>query len=61
MDKINHYFTTYLKNESLNVAIRVAIISAKSTLNKYYELTDHAEVYRIAMGESHQCLYYGLS
>ncbi|KAH9972452.1 hypothetical protein BGW80DRAFT_1173113 [Lactifluus volemus] len=49
MDKIDHYFTTYLKNESLNVAIRAAIISAKSTLNKYYELTDHAEVYRIAM------------
>ncbi|KAH9952389.1 hypothetical protein BGW80DRAFT_1195830, partial [Lactifluus volemus] len=42
IDKIDHYFTTYLKNESLNVAIRAAIISAKSTLNKYYELTDHA-------------------
>ncbi|KAH9976029.1 hypothetical protein BGW80DRAFT_1142870, partial [Lactifluus volemus] len=49
MDKIDEYFTTRLKDESLNVAIRAAIISAKSTLNKYYALTDDTEVYRIAM------------
>jgi len=50
-DKIDNNFTQYLKDNNLNVAIRAAIISAKATLNKYYELTDHAEVYRIAMGE----------
>ena len=51
MDKIDNYFTSRLEDDSLNVAIRAAIISAKATLNKYYKLTDHAEVYRIAMGE----------
>ncbi|KAH9968411.1 hypothetical protein BGW80DRAFT_1177612, partial [Lactifluus volemus] len=49
MDKIDEYFTTRLKDESLNVAICATIISAKSTLNKYYALTDDMEVYRIAM------------
>ena len=51
MDKIDEYFTSQLQDKSLNVAIRAAIISAKATLNKYYELTDHAEIYRIAIGK----------
>ncbi|PPQ84663.1 hypothetical protein CVT26_004180 [Gymnopilus dilepis] len=49
MDRIDEYFTNRLTENSLNVAMRSAIIAAKATLNKYYELTDHAEVYRIAM------------
>jgi len=51
MDKIDNYFTNHLKDHSLNVAIHASIISAKATLNKYYKLMDHAEVYRIEMGE----------
>ncbi|PPQ87566.1 hypothetical protein CVT26_015429, partial [Gymnopilus dilepis] len=51
MDKIDEYFTNRLTEDSLNVAMRSAIIAAKATLNKYYELSDHAEVYRVAMGE----------
>lgn len=50
MDKIDTFFTENLRDLTLNPAIRAAIIQAKNTLNKYYELTDHAEVYRIAMG-----------
>jgi hypothetical protein len=51
MDKVNEYFTNHLNDDSLNVAIRATIILAKVTLNKYYELTDHTEVYCIAMGK----------
>jgi hypothetical protein len=32
-------------------AIRAALGLAKKTLNRYYNLTDDAEVYRIAMGK----------
>jgi hypothetical protein len=42
IDKIDNYFIQCRKDGNLNVAIRAAIISAKATLNKYYELTDHA-------------------
>lgn len=57
MDKIDDYFTNRLNDQSLNVAIRAAMISAKATLNKYYELTDDAEVYRIAIGKCNSVSY----
>ena len=50
MDHIDEKLTT----ESLNInncpAVRVALSLAKKTLNRYYNLTDSSEVYRIAMG-----------
>jgi hypothetical protein len=45
MDKIDKYFTNHLMDDSLNIAIWASIIAAKAMLNKYYGLTDHAEVY----------------
>ena len=44
-----------LTNDSLNrakydVSIRAALGLAKKTLNRYYNMTDWSEVYRIAMG-----------
>lgn len=50
MDKIDTFFTKCVRESSnVNPAIRAATIHAKATLNKYYELMDHSEVYRISM------------
>jgi hypothetical protein len=47
-----------LTNDSLNRAefdasIRASLGLAKKTLNRYYNMTDWSEVYRIAMGTCH--------
>ena len=34
-----------------SVSIRAALAIGKKTLNRYYNKTDHSEVYRIAMGK----------
>jgi hypothetical protein len=52
MDVIDEQLT----NDSLNrtrfdVSIRASLGVAKRTLNRYYNMTDWSEVYRIAMGE----------
>lgn len=52
MDHIDMTFTNALKpDSSTHPAIHHALILVKKTLNKYYSLTDEAEVYRIAMGK----------
>jgi hypothetical protein len=63
MDHIDATFTKLVRPGSkANPAIRVAISTAKQTLNRYYSRTDDAEVYRIAMGEytvaNILCLFY---
>lgn len=52
MDHIDERLTTDSLNESYSPAIRAAAGLAKKTLNRYYNMTDHSEVYRIAMGLS---------
>ncbi|KAG2738578.1 hypothetical protein P692DRAFT_201673926, partial [Suillus brevipes Sb2] len=49
MDLIDETLTTHSMNRQLLPSIRVAAGLAKKTLNRYYELTDSSEVYRIAM------------
>jgi hypothetical protein len=50
MDAIDEILTTQsLDNVHLDPAIRAALTLAKKTLNKYYNLTDDSEVFRIAM------------
>jgi len=51
MDHIDQLFTTISLNCSYTLAIHAAVDTAKKTLNRYYALTDHSEVYRIAMGK----------
>lgn len=41
--------TKHRQTSQYDYAIRTAMGIAKRTLNKYYELTDSAEAYRIAM------------
>ena len=53
MDHINKFLATAAdtgNSSKLSSAIRAALAIGKTTLNKYYNLTDQSEVYRIAMG-----------
>ncbi|KAG1887418.1 uncharacterized protein F5891DRAFT_967254, partial [Suillus fuscotomentosus] len=50
MDLIDEKLTTYSCNRQYHSSIHSAVQLAKATLNRYYQLTDQSEVYRIAMG-----------
>jgi hypothetical protein len=51
MDHIDeHLASAVINNDKYSPAIRSAIAMGKRTLNKYYNRTDHSELYRIAMG-----------
>ena len=52
MDHIDEYLATACQNIKLSKAIRAALALGKETLNRYYNKTDHSDVYRIAMGGS---------
>ena len=61
MDLIDEVLTTNTVNHRYTPSIRSALSIAKRTLNRYYELTDGSEVYRIAMGKSNllvKCILY---
>jgi len=49
MDHIDAHLTTVSQNSKYSPAIRASLALGKAHLNKYYDLTDHSEVYRIAM------------
>ena len=51
MDHIDKKFTTYSCDRKYLPAICSAVTLAKKTLDCYYSLTDHSEVYHIAMGK----------
>ena len=42
----------------LSKAIRAALALGKQTLNRYYNKTDHSDVYRIAMGKYSLSSFY---
>lgn len=48
------YIDTKLNNSALDpkysTAMKMGISLGKKTLNRYYDMTDHSEIYRIAMG-----------
>jgi hypothetical protein len=48
MDHINKFVATSAERQ-YSPAIRAALAIRKKTINKYYNMTDHSEVYRIAM------------
>jgi hypothetical protein len=50
MDHVDKMLTSYSHNKKYLPSIRAAVQLAKNTLNRYYELTDSSETYRIAMG-----------
>jgi hypothetical protein len=51
MDHIDETLTTQSQDSDFEPSIRAALGIAKKTLNKYYDKTDHSEVYHIAMCE----------
>ncbi|KAF8152405.1 hypothetical protein B0H34DRAFT_755232 [Crassisporium funariophilum] len=49
MDHIDAHIATVAQDMDLPVSIRAALAIGKKTLNRYYNKTDHLEVYSIAM------------
>ena len=50
MDHIDEHLATAAIGNTYPLAIKAALAIGKKTLNRYYNKTDHSEVYRIAMG-----------
>jgi hypothetical protein len=50
MDHIDKYLATTIRDFSVSVGLRGALALGKRTLNRYYNLTDSSDIYRIAMG-----------
>jgi hypothetical protein len=60
MDHIDEHLASAAINQKYNPAIRAALAIGKRTLNRYYDRTDHSELYRIAMGKCHT-LFFNLA
>ena len=58
MDHIDRHLTTSALNSSYHPAIKAALAIGKKLLNKYYTLTDHSEMYRIALSEFFCAFFY---
>ena len=52
MDYIDKHLATGALNTKYLPSIQASMLIGKQLLNKYYNMTDHSEVYRIAMGMS---------
>jgi hypothetical protein len=50
MDHIDEHLATANLSADYPKAIKAALAIGKTTLNRYYNKTDHSEIYRIAMG-----------
>ena len=50
MDHIDEHLATVAIDNEYPLAIKAALAIGKKTLNRYYDKTDHSEVFRIAMG-----------
>lgn len=57
MDMVDETLTSKASDRTLTLSIRAAVSLGKKTLNRYYELTDSSDVYRIAMGTSQMVNY----
>lgn len=51
MDFLDLQLTNSALNPMYSDSIKSAISLGKRTLNRYYNMTDHSEIYRIAMGK----------
>lgn len=50
MDHIDEHLATAATSPKYCPAIKAALAIGKKTINRYYDKTDHSEVFRIAMG-----------
>jgi hypothetical protein len=51
MDHIDSHLTTASQDLEYSPAIRASLALGKAHLNKYYNMTDDSEIYRIAMSK----------
>lgn len=51
IDYIDQQLTNSTLDPKYSKSIKTAISLGKWTLNRYYDMTDHSEIYRIAMGK----------
>jgi hypothetical protein len=49
MDHIDEHLATAATSDKYSPAIQAALAIGKRTLNRYYNMTDHSELYRIAI------------
>lgn len=62
MDHIDEFLASkILEADKYELPIITSMRSAKDTLNKYYDRTDHSELYRIAMSKSNMLYYLQLT
>jgi hypothetical protein len=64
MDYINKHLVSSSINTKYLLSIQASMLIGKQLLNNYYNMTDHSEVYQIAMGISilsFSCLLYLLT
>jgi hypothetical protein len=54
-DYLDQQLTASALNPKHSASIKASITLGKKTLNRYYDMTDHSEIYRIAMGN---LIYY---
>lgn len=52
MDIIDSHLATAALDDRYSPSIQAALVVGKNLLNKYYNMTDHSELFRIAMGTS---------
>jgi hypothetical protein len=50
MDYLDQQLTTSSLDARYSKSIKASIALGKKTLNRYYDMTDQSEIYRIAMG-----------
>lgn len=51
MDHIDKHLATHALDKSYPPSIQAALTLGKNLLNKYYNMTDHSDLYRIAMSK----------
>jgi hypothetical protein len=61
MDHIDEHLATAATGNDYPLAIKAALAIGKKTLNRYYDKTDHSEVFRIAMGKKSSFLLFFFS
>lgn len=57
MDHIDQHLATAAIGNRYPLSIKAALAIGKKTLNRYYDKTDHSEVFRIAMGMVFLCCF----
>jgi hypothetical protein len=58
MDHIDEHLASAAISPKYDTSIRAALAIGKKTLNRYYDRTDHSELYRIAMSKYFFLTFY---